>query len=253
MGPRLTLLSSPPARDEENCYIDTPVGVAAVLRALATAGARAVVYFDDGTTFLHSSIVGVEDRPPGFLFEKSPEARLNMRLVNTEEATLVTADRGVPVQFRFKKPEVTPHEDGEAFRASLPEKVLRLQRRGYYRLPARSINALVRCQIVRADDADKILRPTVVDLSCGGMALDIPVSQGLLDHGTRHICSIEFPGLGRIDTPLLVHTSREIALPGGTTGRRYGVEFLNLEVKGVALIQRFINDEERRLIRSGRS
>jgi c-di-GMP-binding flagellar brake protein YcgR len=252
MGPRLTLLSSPPARDEENCYIDSPVGVAAVLRALAGAGARAVVYFDDGTTFLHTSVVGVEDRPPGFFFEKSPDARLNMRLLNTEEATLVTADRGVPVQFRFKKPASAQVEGAEVFHSPLPERVLRLQRRGYYRLPGRSINALVRCQITRGDDMGNILRPTVVDLSCGGMALDIAVSQGILDNGTRHTCTIDFPGLGRIDTPLLVHSSREVALPGGTTARRYGVEFLNLEVKGVALIQRFINDEERRLIRSRR-
>ena len=38
----------------------------------------------------------------------------------------------------------------------------------------------------------------------------------------------------------------------GARGRRYGIEFLNLEAKGVALIQRFINDEERRLIRSNK-
>jgi c-di-GMP-binding flagellar brake protein YcgR len=252
MGPRLTLLSSPPPRDEENCYIDTPLGVAAVLRSLAAAGARAVVYLDDGATSMQSSVVAAEDAPGGFFFEKGPDPKLNMRLLNTDEATLVTADRGVPVQFRFRKPVVMPYEGVDAFHSPLPERVLRLQRRGYYRLPGRSINALIRCQIVRGDDADKILRPTVVDLSCGGMAVDIPVSYGTLADGTRHTCTLDFPGLGGIDTPLLVHNSRPVTLPGALSARRYGLEFLNLEVKGVALIQRFINDEERRLIRTGR-
>jgi hypothetical protein len=41
-------------------------------------------------------------------------------------------------------------------------------------------------------------------------------------------------------------------MPNNTPGRRYGVEFLNLEAKSVALLQRFINDEERRLIRAAR-
>jgi c-di-GMP-binding flagellar brake protein YcgR len=243
-------MSSPPSADEENCYIETPVGVAAVLRSVAAARARAVVYLDEGDTFLHTSILGL-DRGD-FVFEKGADAMLNARILSTAEMTLVTSDREVPVQFRFKTPKVMRFEDADVLRAPLPVRLLRLQRRGFYRLPGASINALMKCEIVRGDDARKVLRPAVIDISCGGMAIDIPTADGLLDDDTRHTCTIDFVGLGRIDTPLIVHSSREVTLANGSPGRRYGIEFLNLEVKSVAIIQRFINDEERRLIRGSR-
>jgi c-di-GMP-binding flagellar brake protein YcgR len=147
---------------------------------------------------------------------------------------------------------VVRFEGADALRAPLPGRLLRLQRRGFYRLPGASINALMKCEIVRGDDAQKILRPAVIDISCGGMAIDIPTADGLLADDTRHTCTLDFVGLGRVDTPLLVHGSREVTLGNGSPGRRYGIEFLNLEVKSIAIIQRFINDEERRLIRGNR-
>ena len=251
MGHRLRLLSEPPHTDD-NSYIDSPLAVTAVLRAVAGERSRAAVYLDDGSTFLATSIVAVEQQPPAFVFAKGDDPKLNERVLATAEMTLVTTDRSIPVQFKLKTPALTRHDGGEAFRAPLPERLLRLQRRGYYRLPGHVINALVRCQLVRGDDAEKILRPKIIDISCGGMAIDIPTGEGVLQDGTRHTCTVDIPGLGRIDTPLIVHSSRDVTLDDDVPGRRYGIEFLNLDVKGIALIQRFINDEERRLIRSGK-
>lgn len=247
MGPRLTLLDTSRTTDDD--YVDTPLGVSAVLRSIAASRARAVLYLDD-ETFLHTSILGVE--PEAFFFERGPDPGLNERVLASPRGMLVTADRSVPVQFEVLAPQSARFEEVDAFTAALPERLLRLQRRDYYRLPGHAINSLVRCQLVPGDDARKIVRPTVIDLSCGGMAVDIAVSEGVFADGSCHTCTVEFPGLGRIDTPLFVCSSREITMAGGIPGRRYGIEFMNLEAKSVALIQRFINDEERRLIRSER-
>lgn len=246
MGPRLTLLDT--SRTTGDDYVDTAIGVAAVLRTVAATRARAVLYFDGADTFLHTSILGVE--PPAFYFEKGPDDRLNAAVQGASDMTLVTADRAVPVQFRVEGAEAASFEGADAFRAPLPERLLRLQRRDFYRLPG--IHTVMRCQIVPGHAPEKLLSPLIIDLSCGGMALDIPVAAGLLPDGSRHTCTLDFPGLGRVDTPLYVCSSREVTMEGGVPGRRYGIEFLNLETKGVALIQRFINDEERRLFRSGR-
>jgi c-di-GMP-binding flagellar brake protein YcgR len=249
MGPRLTLLSESPACGDEN-YIETEVGVSAVLRSIATARSRANLYLGDGDTFLQTFILGVE--PPAFIFEKGTDPKTNERVLSTVEMTLVTTDRSVPVQFAVTKAALARVDGVEAFRAPLPQRLLRLQRRDFYRLPGHAINSLVRCQVVPGDEPAKIVRPAVFDLSCGGMAIEIPTAVAVLPDGSRHTCTLDFPGLGSIDTPFYVCSSRKITLPGKVPGRRYGIEFLNLEVKGVALIQRFINDEERRLIRAGR-
>jgi hypothetical protein len=70
--------------------------------------------------------------------------------------------------------------------------------------------------------------------------------QPVLERGSRHECTVELPALGKIDTAILVHGSRETLLPGDIAALLYGVEFLNLDAKDVALIQRYISDEERR-------
>lgn len=248
MASRLTLLDA--SHTSGGDYVDTPVGIAAVLRSVASARARAALYLDEGNTFLHTSVLGVEGE--AFFFEQGPDSRLNARVITAPHATLVTSDRSVPVQFAVVAPQAARFEGWDAFRAALPQRLLRLQRRDFYRLPGHAINSLVRCQLVPGDDPPRIVRPSVIDISCGGMAADIPLAEGVLADGSRHTCTIEFPGLGSIDTPLYVCSSREIAMGQGVRGRRYGIEFLNLEVKGVALIQRFINDEERRLIRSNK-
>jgi c-di-GMP-binding flagellar brake protein YcgR len=125
--------------------------------------------------------------------------------------------------------------------------VLRLQRRGFYRLPGHPVHTLLKCHIVRTDGAEpRSLRPAVTDLSCGGLSIAVPGSQPELERGSRHECTLELPTVGKIDTAILVHGSRETTLPGGIEGQLYGVEFLNLDAKDVALIQRYIADEERR-------
>jgi c-di-GMP-binding flagellar brake protein YcgR len=248
MGPRLTLLDTSRTTGED--YVDTPVGISAVLRSVAAGRARAVLYLGDGDTFVHTSILRVE--PHSFFFEKGPDPKLNERVLATAQAVMVTADRSVPVQFEVETPRLEQIEGAEAFCAPLPQRLLRLQRRDYYRLPGQAIHSLIRCQLVPGDAPEKMLRPIVIDISCGGMAIDIPTAAGILADTSRHTCTVEFPGLGRIDTPLYVCSSREITLPNDTPGRRYGIEFLNLEAKCAALIQRFINDEERRLVRTSR-
>ena len=248
MGPRLTLLDA--SRTTTDDYVDSPLAISAVLRSIASSRARAVLYLDEGDTFLHTSILGVDG--DAFFFEQGADARLNARVLTAPHATLVTADRSVPVQFAVLAPEAAKLDGADAFRAALPQRLLRLQRRDYFRLPGHAIHSLVRLQVVPGDDATKIVRPTVIDLSCGGMAVDLAVADGVFADGSRHTCTVEFPGIGRIDTPLYVCSSREVTMAGGVHGRRYGVEFLNLEAKSVALIQRFINDEERRLIRTGK-
>jgi c-di-GMP-binding flagellar brake protein YcgR len=249
MGPRLTLLDESPNCGDEN-YIATPVGVTAVLRAVSTAHARAALYLDEGGTFVHTSILAVA--PPWFYFELGPDAALNARVTATPTSTLVTADRAVPVQFTVENPERCEFDGSEAFRAALPQRLLRLQRRDYFRLPGHTISSVVRCRLTPGHAPERSIAPSVIDISCGGMAIDIATADGILPDTSRHTCTIEFPGLGRIDTPLYVCSSREVTLASGAPGRRYGIEFLNLDAKSVALIQRFINDEERRLIRTKR-
>jgi c-di-GMP-binding flagellar brake protein YcgR len=195
---------------------------------------------------MHTSLLAVERDPPGFVFEQGPDTELNKRVLGTPQITLVTSDHGIPVQFTCQKPRLTEFEGTAAFSASLPDRVLRLQRRGFYRLQGQPLLPLLKCRILREDQAEtKLLAPSVMDLSCGGISVAVPNTEAKLEPGSRHKCTLELATAGKIDVAVVVHASREISLPDGVEAHRYGIEFVNLDGKSTALIQRYIADEER--------
>lgn len=245
LEPRLDLLDAPASADE-NCYIDTPLGVIGVLRAIAAAGSRAAAYLDNGETFLPTTLIGVDGQPPVLFFEQGPDAALNAQLLETQKVTFVTADEGVPVQFSCVNPGIGSFEGEEAFCVSVPQRMLRLQRRSYYRLPGEPVHILLKCEIpCESHERPVVLKPAVLDLSCGGLAAAVPSTEPVLETGSRTLCAIELPGIGRIEAAIEVRATSEMLLPDGQLARRYGLEFVNMNNKNVALIQRFILEQQR--------
>jgi c-di-GMP-binding flagellar brake protein YcgR len=144
------------------------------------------------------------------------------------------------VQFSCHGPSHTRYDGGDAFRASLPERVLRLQRRGYYRLPGELTHTLLKCDLAPHNDHARHLRAAVFDLSCGGIGAAVPAAEPLLERGSVHGCHLELPGFGSIESPVIVRVIAEIVLPNGLPGTRYGLEFQKLGDAERALIERYI-------------
>jgi c-di-GMP-binding flagellar brake protein YcgR len=245
MGTRLKLISEPPQGDEESCYIDTALGVTSVLRSVATTRSRAAAYLGQGPAFMHTTLLAVENEPPMVVFERGADAALNQQMLGVAAVTLVTSDRGVPVQFTLATPVLADFEGVQAFRAPLPTRLLRLQRRSAYRLPGEPVHALLKCELARGDLDGRILKAPVIDVSCGGLSLGIPAVEPELLAGSQHACTLDIAALGRIETTIEVHESFDTTLPGDIEAKRYGVEFLNLEAKQAAIIQRYILEQER--------
>ena len=239
MGPRLTLLD-PPRGAEENCYISGAGEIRSLLRDVARSGARAAAYFDGDRRFIHTSLLRIGAFPGRIVFEKGPDATLNAKLLDADRVTFVTSHEDVPVQFSCRAPAHTRYDGGDAFRASLPERVLRLQRRGYYRLPGELTHTLLKCELLPHDSDDKHLRAAVFDLSCGGIGAAVPAAEPMLESGSAHGCHLELPGFGSIDSPVIVRVIAEIVLPNGLPGTRYGLEFKSLADSDRARIERYI-------------
>jgi c-di-GMP-binding flagellar brake protein YcgR len=247
MGSGLQLLSEPPPGGEENAYIESALGVAALLRSVASVGPRAAAYLDDGETFIHTSVLALDERSGTLIFEQGRDAELNRRVLSAPFVTIVTADHGVPVQFVCRTVRPVRHADAGAFSTPIPERVLRLQRRDAFRLPGDPVLKRVACHLFRADKAHpQTLTPAVLDLSCSGISIALPNSEPRLARESRHRCRIELPAFVRFEVGLLIHGSRDVTLGDGTAAQAYGVEFLNLDPTAEVLIQRFITEEERR-------
>jgi c-di-GMP-binding flagellar brake protein YcgR len=237
-----------PAGADENCYIDTPVGVASVLRAIAEARTRTAVYIDFGETLFHTCLLGVESEPAALYFDKGPDEAPNARLLECDRVVFVTSDQGVPVQFSCPAPRADSYQDFDAFSVPLPARVLRLQRRSYYRLPGEPVHGQVKCEIVvdgeEGETAQVLLTPRVLDLSCGGFGAGLSGTPAL-ERGMRPTCRLDLPGVGKIEAMLEVRGATDIVLHDGLEGRRYGLAFVGLPPKGAAAIQRYILEQQR--------
>jgi flagellar brake protein len=245
LGPRLRLLD-PPKGADENCYIQDTSGIRTLLREVATSGARTAAYFNHDRRFIHTSLLGVTTLPARLVFEKGPDAELNTKLLDAERITFVTSHDDVPVQFSCQAPSLTRHNGAEAFRIRLPERVLRLQRRGYYRLPGEPTHPLLKCELVPDNDKSSMVRAAVFDLSCGGLAAAVPASEPVLTRDSMHGCRLELPGLGTLHLPVVVRVVSEIMLPNALSGTRYGLEFTGLGEKDVALVESYILEQRAR-------
>jgi flagellar brake protein len=242
MGPRLTLLEAPKGT-EENCYIDSPLGVVSVLRTVAASAARVAAYFDNDRRCLETRLLAVDGEPPMLVFEKSPDDVLNAALLRAERVTFVTSDHGVPVQFSCRA-ALRPYQGRDTLQAPLPARLLRLQRRGYYRLPGEPTHALLRCELARGFDGET-LKALVFDLSCGGLSAAVPAAEPVLERKAVHGCMLELPGEGRIHSPVLIRLVTKIMLPSGLQGTRYGLKFVSLDQKQEMALQRYILNGQR--------
>jgi len=243
MAPLLTLLD-PPNGAEENCYIDTPLGVRSVLRTVAATGTRAAAYFDNGKRFIHTTLLAVEGAPEKLVFEKGPDTWLNAELLKSSRVTFVTSDQRVPVQFTCPGPALTMHEGSQAIHAALPGRILRLQRRGYYRLACEPMHALLRAELIPGNDCEKATKAWIFDVSCGGLAAGVLAAVPILASDTSHGFMIELPAQGRIEAQVIVRVASGVILPNGLEGRRYGLEFVNLGEKSAAMLQRYILEQQ---------
>jgi c-di-GMP-binding flagellar brake protein YcgR len=242
---QLKILSEPAPGDAESCYVDSTLGIVSILKSLAANKTRAAVYPEGGETYLQTCLLAVDAKLPMFFFQSGSESELNELALKAKQLTLVTSEQGVHVQFNCTTPEAVRHNEVNAFRAPLPERVLRLQRREYFRLDGTQVHTLLQCTLTRGDTSPGRLKPAVLDVSCGGLALGLSSLEPPLEIGTRHTCALEIPLVGRTDVLVEIHTSTNITLPTGAAAVRYGVGFMNLDVRFSALLQRYILDEER--------
>jgi c-di-GMP-binding flagellar brake protein YcgR len=143
---------------------------------------------------------------------------------------------GVPVEFTCERPARTLTGGSEAYSVPFPAYIIRLQRRNAYRLPAPAVVCTLRDEASHGPD----LRPTVLDVSAGGLDLAMPLTEPRLCRDVAYDCTIELPGHGTVWVRL-----RVVSIFKTADTRRYGCQFMNLSGPSELLLQRYILDEQR--------
>ena len=218
-----------------------------ILRALRDKGALITVYFNQGSDFLLTSLLSVSAEGNSMLFDPGSNAEMNRKALASDKLVFIASHDKVKIQFTVRHLAKAEYQGREAFRAAIPDELLRLQRREYYRLTAPIAHPL-RCTIPvkLADGRKTIIETTVIDISGGGLGVMVP-PEGL-EFETDHLfenCSIELPEVGTVQATLRVRNVFEFTLRSGAKTKRSGCQFVELPGNMLTLIQRYIIRVER--------
>ena len=219
-----------------------------VLRRLAAEEVAVLVTFGGEGDALHTRVVEVAGDGRAFVLEWGPDDHVSQRVIDAGTVSCQAELDNVRLHFAI---EPTPgrHRYLKAFAARVPDVVLRVQRREYYRLAIGPDDG-VACSLVLPHPGGESLPTAValIDLSGGGMAARVPMAAGarLRLHTELTGCRLTLADAGVLDTRVRVRNLTRTADAQGQPWVRVGCQFLDLRVGHVAQLQRLIGDIERR-------
>jgi c-di-GMP-binding flagellar brake protein YcgR len=232
--------------DDGKYRIASKVEIVAILRDLLKGGELVTAYFNGGRDFVVTAVLEV-DADQGFaVLDSGADQKQNERLIASGQISAAASQHGVRIQFKAGPVHAVTYEGRPAFRVPIPDSLVKLQRREYYRMPTPLLRP-VKCELPAAHGG--LAQVVIADISVGGVCL-IGEPQGLdLEVGrTLPACRILLPEMGTVTTDLVVRNSYSVTLKNGASSRRTGCEFVRLGAQQEAMVQRYIMklDRERR-------
>lgn len=228
-------------------FLRNRMEILVILRALEKRRTIVTIYLDEGSRFWLSSIVAVDEESGLIFFDPSIQEILNKLACEAQYATLSASLDRVKVQIRVNALSASSIAGKFVFSAPLPDSLLRLQRREFFRLETPLAYPL-RCKIATNLKGNvEIFNLPLFDISGGGLSLI-----GKVEHAEKFSlgelfkdCRLEIPGESILLVNLKIQEILKIELPNGDHQLRLGCEFVSLPGARLALIERYITRLER--------
>ncbi|HJW24573.1 MAG TPA: flagellar brake protein [Rhodocyclaceae bacterium] len=228
--------------------LTTPLDILFILRSLVKRGCMATVYFNHGHSFFLTSLLAIGKDEKSIILDIGSDQAANRDALKADRLIVTANLDNVKIQFALAGVREAAFDNRPAFVAAVPPKLLRLQRREYFRLET-SLSNPVRCQVTatRADGSVHDLDLTLLDISGGGLSLMAPTQAaeffqaGVILANSR----LQIPGETVIVTNLAVRSAFRIVSRGGQEYLRIGCEYVNLPGARLNVIQRYITRIER--------
>lgn len=233
------------AGEYDKYMLRTPGEVLMVLRGLRDRKAQITVFFNEGQDMLLTMLVEVlQDR---LIIDVGPDEELNRRAAAAGKHYCVALLDKVRIQFLLGAFTRISHDNRPAFLCDLPQELLRLQRREFYRLTTPVARPLkCRMPLPLAGGGDNLYEATVFDISGGGIGIAAPPDDApFAPQQQVPDCRIELPEVGIVTCTIKVSSVFEITLKSGARVRRAGCAFVGLPGPLATLIQRYIIKAER--------
>lgn len=207
------------------------------LRQLGKNNSTIIIHFN-GNAIL-SSVVDVLTDKNLLVLDCGVDEAINKKLTVNDHAIVKTDFQGITAQFSINNIRRARLKGNSCFACDLPDKVLWVQRREFYRVKI-PLSMNVSCELIHGDN-NRAVYP-VLDVSTGGLALfdknnELELEPGNLFHNSKLVLANE----GESFINLEVRNHIQINQSDPAAGTRCGCAFINLTGDFASTLQRFIN------------
>lgn len=233
--------------DEENDFlIVNPKEILSILHTIAQHKSRVALYYNEGNSMVLTMILAADEH--GIWVDAASNPLDNRHIERSNRIIFVSTHNQAKVQFVASSATLGLYENAPAFNFSLPRKLLRLQRRDYFRLITPGPDAL-KCVISPIPDKAHIQHEiTVMDISIGGVALVCEESGVELQPGMMYEhCQIDLPEIGTLEATIEVKNTFEVTDRNGHVKRRAGCVFVKPDGRTSMLLQRYVSQMQQRM------
>jgi c-di-GMP-binding flagellar brake protein YcgR len=228
-----------PQGEDRNFLILNPGEIKHILQTVCERKARCALYYDNGKRFFLTVLLAVNDK--GIWIDPALDARDNQHITNSDEIVFVSSHNRTKIQFVTGEVFQSANINNNAIFLPLPQHLLRLQRREFYRLETGARNP-VKCVIRPVEHLRHIRHElAVADISLGGLALVSREQELELKPGNIYQnCEIELPEVGTVTTTLQVKNTFDVPGRNGKMNRRAGCEFVKPGRETTMPLQRYV-------------
>ena len=232
--------------DQSKYLIYSRLEIATILNTLAKSGTMVTAYFGGGNDFILTSVVAARPEQGKVFVDYGADDEANERALKAKKITFVAAHERIKIQFAADALRPARLGGRDVFSMALPETLLRLQRREYFRITTPLTRPLVCVIPAQPGPAQIPAEVTIIDISCGGIAvMDSSDPAGIETGAHFNGCRIQLPELGEVSADITVRSTYEVTYRNGAKHRRAGCEFIDMRERDRALIQRYISKLER--------
>lgn len=224
--------------------LSSPVEIVHHLRTIAKNGYMVTVFANRGKTFVLTRLLEVDAKKQQLIFDWGSDPETNKHVLGSERNVFVCSPDGVKTQFITGQASETSLDGRPAFVVHLPEQVIKLQRREFFRIRT-PVGVPLLCSI--NDYPGAPIELAVFDISLGGIALWLPeLATPGFDIGTRYLdCHLDLKGFGPLHSVLEVRHRLPLQMRNGQDALRVGCTFVGLPTQMENLIQRYVGQLER--------
>jgi c-di-GMP-binding flagellar brake protein YcgR len=217
------------------------VDIAAVLRDVVRTRGLATVHYGSGQEALLTPLLQFDPSVGEIVFDCSGAERVNQGLLRAAKLVFASSHDKVKIRFTTGPARLIQHEGAKAFCVRMPDSMLRLQRREFYRVLA-PVARPVRCIVPFEDEkGTRSVDARLHDISQGGVALIVQPGELPPTLGARYErCRILLPDAGNVVVTLQTANLSEMHLLNGKSAMRVGCQFVRPSMSALALIQRYI-------------